>query len=123
MKRVLIIDDAATVRMYHRKILEDCGFEVDEAVNGLEALEKAFSTTYDLFIVDINMPKMDGYRFISELRAREELSQVPAIMVSTESETKDSDRAFAAGANFYLIKPARPVELTTSVRLMLGEPA
>jgi two-component system chemotaxis response regulator CheY len=109
--------------MYHRKILEDCGFEVDEAVNGLEALEKAFTTPYDLFIVDINMPKMDGYRFIAELRAREELSQVPAIMVSTESETKDSDRAFAAGANFYLIKPARPVELTTSVRLMLGEPA
>ena len=123
MKRVLIIDDAATVRMYHRKILEDCVLEVDEAVNGLEALEKAVSTPYDLYIVDINMPKMDGYRFIAELRSRTELAQAPAIMVSTESESKDADRAYAAGANFYLIKPARPVELTTSVRLMLGEHA
>lgn len=123
MKRVLIVDDAATVRMYHRKILEDAGLEADEAINGVEALEKAMARRYDLYIVDVNMPKMDGYRFLSELRAQSELDQTPALMVSTESEARDESRAFQAGANFYLVKPARPVELTTCVRLMLGEAA
>ena len=82
-----------------------------------ELLERHDRTTFEVY--GYCASPEDG----SELRARDEFSQVPAIMVSTESETKDSDRAFAAGANFYLIKPARPVELTTSVRLMLGEPA
>ncbi|MEK9711506.1 MAG: response regulator, partial [Thalassolituus sp.] len=59
MKQILIVDDASTVRMYHRNILESAGYTVDEAVNGIEALEKALEHTFDLYIVDINMPKMD----------------------------------------------------------------
>lgn len=120
MKRILIIDDAATVRLYHRNILESAGYAVGEAVNGIEALEKALQTPFDLYIVDINMPKLDGYGFLEELRSQGG-DQVPAIMVSTEAGSDDRQRAYRAGANLYLIKPVKPDGLLTYVRLMLGE--
>lgn len=121
MKRILIVDDAATVRMYYRAILEEAGYLVTEAVNGIEAMEKALQDTFDLYIVDINMPKQDGYAFLRELRAREELEQAPALMVSTEAAANDRKRAFAAGANLYLVKPVKPENLLIHCRLLLGE--
>ena len=120
MKRALIIDDAATVRMYHRNALEAAGLEVSEAVNGIEALEKALQNPFDIYIVDINMPKLDGYGFLRELRSRD-IPQAPAIMVSTEAEANDQARAYAAGANLYLTKPVKPDQLLFHVRLLLGE--
>ncbi|WP_017879758.1 response regulator [Janthinobacterium sp. CG3] len=120
MKRILIVDDAATVRMYHRNILGAAGYLVEEAVNGIEALEKALQDPFDLYIVDINMPKLDGYGFLRQLRA-EDLPQAPAIMVSTEAASNDQTAAYRAGANCYLVKPAKPVQLLTHVRLLLGE--
>ena len=100
MRRILIVDDAATVRMYHRGILESAGYLVEEAWNGIEALEKALEAPFDLYIVDINMPKLDGYGFLRELR-QQQIAQPPAIMVSTE--------------------PVRQPQLLSYVRLMLGE--
>jgi two-component system chemotaxis response regulator CheY len=85
MKRILIVDDAATVRMYHRDILESAGYAVEEAWNGIEALEKALQEPFDLYLVDVNMPKLDGYGFLRELR-QQEIPQMPAIIVSTEAE-------------------------------------
>jgi two-component system chemotaxis response regulator CheY len=123
MKRILIVDDAATVRMYHRAILETAGFAVEEAVNGLEALEKALTTAYDLYLVDVNMPKMDGYAFLRELRGRAELAQPPAVMISTEAEVVDRTKAYEAGANFYMVKPTRPESLVGHVRILLGSPS
>jgi two-component system chemotaxis response regulator CheY len=120
MKKVLVVDDAGTVRMYHRKLLEEAGFEVDEAVNGLEALEKAMLTDYDLYIVDINMPQLDGYSFLQSLRGSEEFKQTPVLIVSTESEEHDKEKAFALGANFYLFKPVKPVEFIKYCKLLTG---
>lgn len=120
MKRILIVDDAATVRMYHRNILGAAGYLVEEAINGIEALEKALQDPFDLYIVDINMPKLDGYGFLRQLRA-EDIVQAPAIMVSTEAASNDQAAAYRAGANGYLVKPAKPVQLLTHVRLLLGE--
>jgi two-component system chemotaxis response regulator CheY len=122
VKRILIIDDAATVRLYHRAILEAAGYAVDEAVNGLEALEKVYGAEYQLLLVDVNMPKLDGYRFLSELRAQTGLHQPPAVMISTEAELSDRTQAYQAGANFYLVKPTRPEALLAHVRVLLGEP-
>lgn len=121
MKQVLIIDDATTVRMYHRQILGEAGFDVDECVNGVEALEKALVTRYDLFVVDVNMPKMDGYTFLRELRSRPDIFQAPAIMVSTEAEEKDRQAAFSAGANYYLTKPTKPGLLARTAGLLTGD--
>lgn len=121
MKRILIVDDAATVRLYYRSILEGAGYRVAEALNGIEAMEKALQEEFDLYVVDVNMPKQDGYGFLSELRGREEVRQVPALMVSTEAGAGDRRRALVAGANLYLHKPVRPEELLVHCRLLLGE--
>lgn len=120
MYRVLIVDDASTVRLYYREVLASQDMQMDEAVNGLEALEKALADPYDLYLVDINMPTMDGYRFLSALREHTELKQAPAIMISTESSAHDAQAAYKAGANLYLVKPVRPEELMLNTRLLLG---
>jgi len=120
MKKILVVDDAATVRMYHKKILEDAGFEVEEAVNGIEAFEKALLNDYDLYIVDINMPKLDGYSFVKKLRESENIRQSPVIMVTTEAEEKDMNKAFEEGANFYFVKPVKPEEFSEYCKLLTG---
>ncbi len=120
MKHILIVDDAATVRMFHRQVLEAAGYQVSEAVNGIEALEKALNQHYDLFVVDINMPKMDGYSFLRELR-QQQIEQAPALMVSTEASQQDMLRAFEAGANMYMTKPIKPDDFVEHIRLCLGE--
>jgi len=121
-KRILVVDDAATVRLYHRAILESAGYAVEEAVNGIEAMEKVLGAEqpFDLFLVDINMPKQDGYGFLRDLR-QQPIHQVPAVMVSTESQEADREIAWAAGANMYLIKPIKPDVLLTNVHLLLGK--
>ncbi|MGR6808411.1 response regulator (plasmid) [Sphaerotilus natans] len=125
MKHILVVDDAATVRMYHRKMLGDAGWSVDEAVNGLEALERVLARPpgqcYDLYVVDINMPKMDGYTLVRELRRLPQTAQKPVLMVSTEAQMHDAVAAEEAGANVYLIKPARPKELVLTAALMMGD--
>ncbi len=120
MKKILIVDDAVTVRMYHRQLIEELGYEVEEAENGIEALEKGMSCNYDLFLVDVNMPKMDGYRLIEEMRQVPELQAIPVIMISTEAEEMDKEKAYLSGANFYVVKPAKPDELKEYVSLLVG---
>jgi two-component system, chemotaxis family, chemotaxis protein CheY len=126
-KHILVIDDAATVRMYHRKMLGDAGWQVDEAVNGMEALEKVVGQPkdqpFDLYVCDINMPKMDGYTFVRELRRLGQVAQAPVLMVSTEAQAHDATAAQDAGANCYLVKPAKPTELVLTAALMLGDAA
>ena len=120
MKRILVIDDAATVRMYHRNILQEAGYLVDEAINGMEALEKALNNPFHLYLVDVNMPKLDGYGFLRELRAQD-VPQAPAIMISTEASSTDRQRAYTAGANLYMVKPMQPEQLLAPIALLLGE--
>lgn len=120
MKRILVIDDAATVRLYHREILEKAGFVVAEAINGLEALEKLEEAPFDLYLVDINMPKLDGYGFLRALRQLD-VPQAPAIMISTESSASDRQTALVAGANLYILKPIKPEQLLLHVHGLLGE--
>lgn len=120
--RVLVVDDANLVRMYYRDALERAGFDVDEALNGLEALEKLLvMAAPDLLIVDVNMPQMDGLTFLKVLR-RQALptAGVPAVVISTEAQPQDIDAARAAGANFYLVKPVTPESLIEHARLLCG---
>jgi two-component system chemotaxis response regulator CheY len=120
-RRVLVIDDAALVRRYVRHALEPAGFEVDEAVNGIDAMEKVLAAPFDLLVVDINMPKMDGYKFLHALRAGSpEISSIPALMTSTEAAAHDAAVGQAAGANFYLVKPVGPDDLVFYASAMSG---
>ena len=122
-KRILVIDDANLVRRFYRDALERAGFEVDEALNGVEALEKVLGDSYDLVIVDVNMPQMDGFTFLKVLR-RQELpgAAIPALVVSTEAGAQDQDAARAAGGNFYLVKPVSRERLVEHVSIMCGLP-
>ena len=119
----MVIDDAALVRRYYREALEAAGFEVEEALNGLEALEKLLQAPVDLLIVDVNMPQMDGLTFIATVRGQEEsLAATPALVTSTESSPKDFAAARRAGANFYLVKPITRETLAEFARLLCGVP-
>ena len=121
--KVLVIDDASLVRLYYREALELARFEVEEALNGLEALEKLLLDTYDLLIVDVNMPQMDGITFLRALRRQAEpTASIPALVTSSESEADDIDAARAAGANFYLVKPLSQETLAACARLLAGAP-
>jgi two-component system, chemotaxis family, chemotaxis protein CheY len=119
--RVLIVDDANLVRIYYRDALERAGYTVDEALNGLEALEKLLAIPPDLLIVDVNMPKMDGLAFLRALRRQPlPLAGTPALVTSTEAAPSDAASARAAGANFYLVKPVAKDILARYAELLCG---
>ena len=120
--RILVVDDAVTVRAFSRRVLEADGFVVAEAVNGIEGLERAMAEPPDLVIVDVNMRKMDGYTMLRVLRRDPVLRDVPAIMISTESKDSDREQALLAGANWYIVKPPRPEFLVEAARLLTGRP-
>lgn len=120
-KRILVVDDAGLVRRYYRETLEAAGYEVDEALNGMEAMEHLLQRSADLLIVDINMPQMDGLSFLRQLRRKPApLGVIPALVASTEAAPHDRQAAAAAGANFYLVKPVRRGELLEHAKLMTG---
>jgi two-component system, chemotaxis family, chemotaxis protein CheY len=123
-KTILVVDDATLVRVYYRSILEEAGFRVEEALNGLEALETLLARTVDLLVVDINMPHMDGLTFLRTLREREgPMASIPALMTSTESAAADFAAARAAGANYYLVKPVEREQLVEFARMLCGVPS
>ena len=121
---VLVVDDSATYRTYHRQILEKAGHRVHEAGNGDEALRAALGVKVDLAVVDINMPVMDGYTFVARLRQVFPGRRIPVVMVSSEAEWADSSEAYRHGADAYVVKPADPARLVDVVRrLLAGEQA
>jgi two-component system, chemotaxis family, chemotaxis protein CheY len=122
--RVLVVDDGTLIRLYYRETLKAAGFEVAEAINGIEALEKVLSERFDLLIVDINMPKMDGVSFLRTLRSQAgAVGAVPALVISSEAGEQDAAAAQAAGANYYLVKPIAAPDLVLNVTVLTGVPA
>jgi two-component system, chemotaxis family, chemotaxis protein CheY len=120
-KTILVVDDAALVRVYYRSILEGVGFRVEEALNGLEALETLLARPVDLLVVDINMPQMDGLTFLHTLRQRgPPIASIPALVTSTEAAAADFAAARAAGANYYLVKPVEREQLVEFARILCG---
>jgi two-component system chemotaxis sensor kinase CheA len=101
---VLVVDDSLTTRMLEQSILESAGYEVDCAVSGEEALEKARRRRYSLFLVDIEMPGIDGYDLLERLRADPVLSGIPAILVSSRSSQGDRRRGMELGARAFVAK-------------------
>ena len=121
--RVLIVDDASLVRMFYGEALRGAGYDVDEALNGLEALEKLLIAPAGLIILDVNMPRMDGMTFLRALRRGAlPLAATPVLVTSTEAEPRDAELARAAGANFYVVKPVSPDALITYAGLLHAAP-
>src|SRR5882724_11813876 len=101
---VLVIDDSLTTRMLEQSILESAGYEVEVATSGEEGLEKARARQYGLFLVDVEMPGMDGFEFVSRTQADSRLSAVPAILVTSRSAVEDRRRGEQVGARAYIVK-------------------
>ena len=123
-RQVLVVDDSALVRHWYRHILEPAGFEIEDALNGIEALEKALGGGFHLIIVDVNMPRMDGFTFLRTLRRQPlPVGGTPALVASTENGPQDREAARQAGANFYLAKPLDEATLRSHVAALSGAPA
>ncbi|MGD9969936.1 MAG: PleD family two-component system response regulator [Sulfuricurvum sp.] len=120
MATVMVVDDSKTVRSYHGSILRDMGVNVLEAENGMEALEKSLDHAVDLYLVDVNMPIMDGYSFVSELRRQPTGRLTPIIMITTQEEHTDKVEAFKVGANLFETKPIKPDALKGYLQLLLN---
>jgi two-component system chemotaxis sensor kinase CheA len=101
---VLVIDDSLTTRMLEQSILESAGYEVELAVSAEEALTKARDRRYSLFIVDVEMPGMDGFDFVAETRADAELRHIPAILVTSLTGAENRQRGEQVGAQAFIIK-------------------
>jgi two-component system, chemotaxis family, chemotaxis protein CheY len=119
--RILVVDDSSLVRLYYRNILEKSGFEVEQAINGIEAIEKVQAQAFNLVVVDVNMPKMDGFSFLRALRrSAPSVASLPALVITTENSEQDLDDARKAGANFYLVKPVAESDLLSHAALLTG---
>lgn len=115
----LIIDDSRTMRSILRRIVVELGFEVSEAANGQEALDTLEAGLEpDLCLIDWNMPLMDGYTFVTRVRAEPRWRNVTLMMVTTESEHGQIVRALAAGAHEYVIKPFTPDAIVEKLDLL-----
>lgn len=121
--RILVVEDSPTILNLLGMVLRQYGYQVHTAVDGIEALSKLDQQEVDLIITDVNMPRMDGFTFISRVRAQQSLPDVPIIVLSTEREDRDLERGKSAGANLYLTKPVKPQVLVDHVRQLLDEQA
>lgn len=118
--RALVVDDSRATRTICRKALQEEGFEVLEAGDGRQALDALrASGPLDLALVDWNMPVMTGYELICELRTRREFDPMAIMMVTTETEASQVQRALDAGANEYVMKPFT-IDVLREKLLLLG---
>ena len=119
MATVMIVDDSKTVRNYHGAILKSMGLDIVEAENGMEALEKSLDNVVDLYLVDVNMPIMDGYSFINDLRKQSVNKFVPVMMVTTQAKEEDKVNAYKVGANLFETKPIKPEQLQSYIDILV----
>jgi two-component system chemotaxis response regulator CheY len=117
--RALIVDDSKTVRMVLAKSLRESGFEVLEAEDGQVAIDRLYQgEPVDLMLVDWNMPVMNGYELVCAVRANVLLSHIRIMMVTTETSMTQVEKALAAGANEYLMKPFTKEQLLEKLTIL-----
>jgi len=119
--RVLVVDDSLTTRMLEQGILESAGYEVDLAVSAEEALARTSQRRYALFVVDVEMPGMDGFEFVARTRADPDLRGTPAILVTSRSSAQDRLRGEEVGARAFIVKSEfDQAQLLRTIRELLG---
>ena len=117
MSKILIVDDEINIRKVVREYAEFEGYEVTEAENGMEAVNLCRSNDYDLIIMDVMMPRLDGYSACKEIQ---KIKKVPVIMLSARGEEYDKLFGFEIGADDYVVKPFSPKELMARIRAVLN---
>lgn len=119
MKKILTVDDSASMRAMVVFTLQGEGYDVTEAVNGKEGLDKAKAGNFDLIISDVNMPIMDGIEFVTNVRMEEQYRFTPILMLTTESGIDKKQAGKSAGATGWIVKPFDPQKLIAVVKKVL----
>ncbi len=118
--RILAVDDSASMLQMVTFTLKGAGYEVEEASDGKQALDKAKSGKFNLVLSDVNMPVMDGITLIKELRALPDYKFIPILMLTTESTADKKQEGKAAGATGWIVKPFNPDQLLTTIKKVIG---
>jgi two-component system, chemotaxis family, chemotaxis protein CheY len=119
MQSILAVDDSASMRQMVSFTLKGAGYNVIEAADGQEALEKARSQQVDLVLTDQNMPRMDGITLVKQLRAIHAFATTPMLILTTESSDEMKAKGKAAGATGWLVKPFDPAKLLDVVKRVI----
>ena len=117
-KKVLVVDDEEVNRKLLRIHLSKLGYEVREASDGLQALERLHEDDFDLLICDILMPNMDGWQVLKKMRSDERTKHIPVIVLTAKNEDTDMFKGYDLGANYYLTKPFTKAQLLYGIELM-----
>ena len=120
-KKILLVDDSNTILMMERMILTKGPYELVTASNGEEAIVKAAAEQPDLILMDVIMPKMDGFEACRRIRENEGTRNTPIIMVTTRGEAQNVETGFDSGCSDYVTKPINGPELLSKLRNLLGE--
>jgi PleD family two-component response regulator len=120
-KKILLVDDSATTHMWIRMILNKTAYDLVSARDGEEGVRMAVSERPDLILMDVVMPRMNGFEATRVLRGNPEMRDIPVIMVTTRSEAKNVEEGFESGCSDYVTKPIDGLELVAKVRNFLGE--
>lgn len=118
---ILTVDDSASIRLTTKIALTGAGYQVTEAVDGLDGLNKAKADSFDMIVTDLNMPNMNGLAMIEALRSSPAHTGIPIIFLTTESDADMKSRAKAAGATGWITKPFDPEQLVKIARKVLGK--
>ncbi|GKS77936.1 MULTISPECIES: chemotaxis response regulator CheY [Comamonadaceae] len=118
--RFLIVDDFSTMRRIVRNLLKESGFaDADEAEDGVVALNKLRNSKFDFVVTDINMPNMNGFQLLAEIKKDDKLKHLPVLMVTAEARKEDIVAAAQNGAAGYIVKPFTKATLEEKVTLIL----
>ncbi len=120
MATILAVDDSASMRQMVSFTLKSAGYNVVEAVDGVDALAKAKTMKANIVITDVNMPNMDGIALIAELRKLPDYKFIPILMLTTESGTTKKQEGKSAGATGWIVKPFNPDQLLSTVKRVAG---
>ncbi len=115
MKKVLVVDDEVFIRKMIEARLKPAGIAVIQAQNGMEAVEKAASEMPDIIIMDVMMPKMDGFKACEAIRSNPAVSSIPILMLTARGQAADMEKAMALGIIEYITKPFSPKDLADKV--------
>ncbi len=119
-KKIMTVDDSASVRQMVSFTLREDGYEVIEACDGVDALSKMENTTLNMIVTDLNMPNMDGIELIKKVRAGSANKFVPIILLTTESQESKKQEGKSAGATGWIVKPFKPEQLLAVIKKVLG---
>jgi two-component system chemotaxis response regulator CheY len=118
--RFLVVDDFSTMRRILRNLLKESGYaECDEAEDGVVAMQKLRNTNFDFVVSDINMPNMNGFQLLAEIKKDDKLKHIPVLMVTAEARKEDIVMAAQQGAAGYIVKPFTKATLEDKVNLIL----